>query len=154
MAYLVDNPELQTQPTSTTCVPTCIAMAIGEPVFKVISEIKDLGIDISEGMTDRQISYYLGTKGISIDPYITRESCGLLLGSYLICTPSLNILGGLHCVLAIIREDDDGHYCNIYDPNELKDGKKYYKYWEDLPLCTIIALDDFRDLKEKLDEKS
>ncbi len=49
----------------------------------------------------------------------------LWAGYYLVSTPSLNIPGGMHCVI-LESEEGDG-IPKVYDPNNGKDGKRFYE---------------------------
>ena len=106
----------QKQPNATTCVQTCLAMLLNEPVEKVIALAGD------EGMS-------------TLETYAFLERCGftwnaMLLpsliwdGIYIVTVPSLNLDARNH---AILIETEKG-MAKAYDPNNGKLGKQYYSF--------------------------
>ena len=109
--------KLQQQPTGITCTQTCLAMLLDEPVEEVI---KVCG---NQGMSNIEIHIALDKFRFTWNALVYPSL--LWAGYYLVSTPSLNIPGGMHCVL-LETTDDDG-IPKVYDPNEDKEGKLFYK---------------------------
>lgn len=118
--------EFQQQPTPDTCTSACLAMITGKPVEQVISEY-----DAKHKNHESTASQYLIENGIeivhgSVNAQII--SCGL----FLLCVPSLNIVGGLHNILCLVwhNKDDGLYYKQIFDPVMGREGRKYYTMGE------------------------
>lgn len=110
--------ELVNQVDDKTCASACISMLTGMPIDKVIEEFHGdylaLNIDIGD---------YLRSKGFVVRDAYSKERL-LKPGSvYLLCVPSLNVVGGLHEVVVDIRD-----VFEIYDPQAGRKDKKYYVY--------------------------
>ena len=113
----------QKQIDDKTCTSACIAMLTGRSIEEIIK-------DFHEDFLDDKIyaSSYLQAQGFKVRTYPS-EVKNLVYGFvYLLAVPSLNIPGGLHSIIADIREKDKDPV--IYDPQEGREGKKFYK-WKD-----------------------
>lgn len=106
----------QTQPTPYTCVHTCLAMILGEPVQKVIDVF-----GAEYGMSDREIDAAMDKCRLLWNRFVYPDM--IVPGYYIIGVPSLNIAGGTHCI--IVRRDEDGRM-KVFDPNRGVEGKKVY----------------------------
>lgn len=109
----------QSQPTSNTCVTTCLAMLAGKPVAELIEQGFHHAYTVGDA-SYRELFEKLGLKFKSFD---TAERNSLMLdgGVYLIGVPSLNIQGGMHEVLVEIAIDGDWA---ILDPNYMAQHKR------------------------------
>ena len=108
--------KLQTQPTPVSCQHTCAAMIVGMPV-EVLFDPEEL----DECATDSEIAKVMMNHGIYA---ATNYGSSFLYGNLYLCkVPSLNIEMGFHAVLVDARDKD-----NVYllDPNQGREGKKYY----------------------------
>lgn len=145
MRTLSKSPIGQQQPTSSTCVPTCIAMALGLGSSLVIHEMELMGFNLVEGITPRQEQLYLLTQGIGYERMLN-QGLGLPDGSYLCEVPSLNLTGIFHCVFLFIEEGEP----QVFDPNDGKVGKDWYPSdgFSSLPIMAFTKLDDFGDLRQ------
>jgi hypothetical protein len=110
----------QQQPTPDTCTSACLAMITGKPVEQVIAEY-----DAGHKSHELNANLYLIENGIDFchgGIHEQMRSCGL----FLLCVPSLNIVGGLHNILCLIWQDGDLFYKQIFDPCMGREGRKYY----------------------------
>jgi len=142
---LTDTPILQNQPCATSCVPTSIAMATGQPVAEVIGYMQDaLGFDVSKGLLSRQEYLYLTLMGIGYETFMARAGVGVMDGHYLAQVASLNKTRYTHCVFVHIKDCE----ATVFDPNNGKEGLAYYAYdgFNACPVLTFTKLDDFKDL--------
>lgn len=117
----IDKIVFQQQPTGTSCVHTCLSMLTGIPVEKIIEEMGP------EGQTFIAETNFLLRHGyfpvrLMNDPII---GWGFpRTGLYLLTVASLNTVGAQHRILV---EVDNNYNEIVYDPNEGKEGKKFYK---------------------------
>ncbi len=109
----------QKQPTPVTCVQTCLAMALNEPVEKVIEVFGP------NGMSQQELASALHRCGVTFNCLVF----GTLVSSgwYFLKVPSLNNVAGSHMVLV---HYDAGYGCSgfhLLDPSTMKtydtDGK-------------------------------
>jgi len=116
--------EPQTQPNNTTCVHTCIAMALGEPVEKVINWLGESplgGLDLVKILTDCKIVWNQLVFGQLI-----------FNGWHFACVPSLNFPGLNHQIL-IHFDWDSG--ISVIDPaigNKYKEDGSDLRSWGEL----------------------
>jgi hypothetical protein len=108
---------LQTQPTGKTCVQTCLAMALGIPVEKVIQKYGD------DGMNQTLLQYALTECGFVWNHFT--EGLMIYEGWYFVCVPSLNKKGGTHQILVHYEEGE----MFVLDPAQ---GVKYKEDGSDL----------------------
>jgi len=97
------------QPTHNTCASACLAMLTQRPIEQIIEEFHH---EYQKGHTDEL--RYLLEKGYDITIPSVKDS--FLIRSETIClacVPSLNIKGGMHCVVVDLRSDSAA----LYDPN-------------------------------------
>lgn len=101
----------QTQPCPVSCVSTCMAMLANRPVAEIHAKFHDryLGPD---SLSVRQMLTELVIPFRSFDT-ADRNSLGTEPGFYLMCVPSLNIVGGNHAVIVEMRPDD---WWFVFDP--------------------------------------
>ena len=115
---------LQTQPTSCTCVQTCIAMALNEDVSKVIELIG------KNSMNQKELIVSLERFKIRHNQFVFGDIVSE--GWHFAAVPSLNISGGLHEILLHWNYETG---MTILDPSPLKkynsDGSNL-KSWADL----------------------
>lgn len=119
----------QMQPTPVCCTATCIAMALGTPVA-------ELGVRLEDAYGLLDFGVFLAVRGVWLRSCDRGEPFrkGRL---YLLSVRSLNKIGADHALLLDTREceceTDDG-WCphwKVYDPNEGREGKEYYRtVWE------------------------
>jgi hypothetical protein len=101
-----------------------MAMLCNRPV----SDLMEEGIDREYHQSDASLTLAEMFDALSID-YLSFNTCDRNslgekgAGAYLVCVPSLNIMGGNHQL--IVEMDDEGDWV-VLDPNEGKDGKIYY----------------------------
>ena len=123
----------QKQPCKHSCFSACIAMLIGEPVKKVISDMMKIGLGPplleSEGMAKLVQNNILPVRRSAVIGSVMES--GRL---YLVTV--LNDPGRLHSVLMV---NLDGVF-NIFDPNECKMTQNVEKY-----LNRIIFLEALYD---------
>ncbi|MDS7913019.1 hypothetical protein ACHQJB_15160 [Raoultella planticola] len=112
----------QQQPTHNSCMSACVAMISSQPVSEVVAQwhekfhSKEAWLD--DAMDHYRIPYFYGHP----------KKAELLPGFiYFLTVPSLNIVGGLHQILAAVKE---GSVVEILDPAEGRDGAKHYVYRE------------------------
>lgn len=135
----------QTQPTSCSCVATCIAMAIGVPV-------QEIGISLDRGSTFDDWGVWLARRGvwmrrgIRIDLYGEPFHNGSV---YLIGTHSLNIVNSEHAVLLDTRgprkegpnfNERSGWKC--FDPNFGREGINVYEWIDEYSTLDFCELRD------------
>ena len=126
----------QTQPCTVSCVATCLAMLVDEPVQGLIERFHE---KYREGATSmRQLLDELQvpcTSFDSLDLPLLNDS-----GAYLISVPSLNIQGGLH---QIILEVFGENYV-VLDPVKGREGKLFYGHRrETFPEAGEVPLNGF-----------
>ena len=126
----------QTQPCTVSCVATCLAMLVDEPVQGLIERFH---ARYRAGATSmRQLLEELEV------PFRSFDSCDLPMleheGAYLVSVPSLNIQGGMH---QIIIEVTDENY-QVFDPVKGLEGKMYYgRRNETFPEAGEVELNGF-----------
>lgn len=108
----------QQQPNDSTCNQTCLAMLLGVPVAEVIKVFGDGGWDTHDMFTALNRCWFRWD-ALLFDNLIAN-------GHYLASVPSLNHLGGGHCI--VIVKDENGE--TVYDPNRGGPSKKFYGYPE------------------------
>jgi len=115
--------KLVNQPTPTSCTSACLAMVTGLDVHDIIAEFHD---DWHSQKTNP--AEFLKSKGFEFvtntNPFSNIMKWGKV---YLLSVASLNIQGGLHHIIADMRGDQEV----ILDPNNGKDGKKFYTGWSE-----------------------
>ncbi|OKP16218.1 hypothetical protein [Serratia fonticola] len=114
--------EHQQQPTFNTCMSACIAMVVSRPVGEVV-ELWHEKLQSKAAGIDNALDYY----GI---PYFYGHPRSAALWNgfiYFLTVPSLNIVGGLHEVIAILVEGQDPV---LFDPGMGRPGSKYYVFGE------------------------
>lgn len=113
--------ELVNQPTGDSCTSACLSMLTGIDVNQVVEQFhKDWQTnqsDPSEFLSKHGIRSYAHNK-----VFDHRLDWGTI---YLATVPSLNIEGGLHHILI----DLSGDKIRVLDPNNGKEGKRYYVEW-------------------------
>ena len=128
----------QTQPCTVSCVATCLAMLVDEPVQGLIERFH---ARYRAGATSmRQLLDELEV------PFRSFDSCDLPMlnesGAYLISVPSLNIQGGMHQI--IIEVDATGVDYFVHDPVKGLEGKMYYgRRNETFPEAGEVELNGF-----------
>lgn len=103
--------KLQKQPTNWSCVHTCLAMLLDEPVEEVIK-----AIDIDRGLTQKEIIVQLEKFRICFNCYVFADL--LHTGYYLMTVPSLNNVGGQHEIL--VHYNFHKNKFRVYDPSPKK----------------------------------
>lgn len=108
----------QTQPCGHSCVSAALAMLVGKPVNEIVERFHD---EYRAGrLSMRSMLDSLGVPFQSFDSADLPDLSNS--GAYLITTPSLNILGGVHqCVLEIGPSD-----YQVLDPVAGREGKRRY----------------------------
>ena len=107
----------QTQPCKFSCVTTCLAMLLGEPVETLIPAFHQryrTGQVTLRGMLEESCIPY--TAFYSLDERSASEE-----GVYLCTVPSINIEGGNHQLLIEVTED--GYF--VIDPVMGRDARYY-----------------------------
>ena len=94
---------LQHQPTPTTCVQTCLAIALGVPVADVLRVFGE------QAMNQQALCVALTRCGVLWNQFIHMNS-----GWHFVVVPSLNKRGGLHQVL--IHYEWDTGLTVLFDP--------------------------------------
>lgn len=109
----------QSQPTSNTCVTTCLAMLAGKPVADLIEQ----GIHHDYTVGDAGYRELFEKLGLNFRSFDTADRNSMVLdgGVYLVGVPSLNIVGGMHEILVEIASDGDW---TIFDPNYMAQHKQ------------------------------
>ncbi|HCW3117106.1 hypothetical protein [Citrobacter amalonaticus] len=112
----------QQQPTHNSCMSACVAMISNQSVTEVVEQWHDKfhskAAWLDDAMDHYSIPYFYGHP----------KKAELLSGFiYFLTVPSLNIVGGLHQILAAVKE---GPVVEIFDPAKGRDGAKYYVYGE------------------------
>lgn len=103
----------QSQPTSNTCVTTCLAMLAGKPVATLLEQ----GFHHDYTVGDAGYRELFEKLGLNFKSFDTADRNSMILdgGVYLVAVPSLNIVGGMHEILVEIAANGD--YWTILDPN-------------------------------------
>lgn len=103
---------LQKQPSNVTCAQTCLAMAINEPVQKVIDTFG------KTPMSQSDIVAALYSTGTLFNPMLF----GTLIhtGWYFMSVPSLNFPRGMHEILVHYNADYGCSGFTVLDPSTLK----------------------------------
>lgn len=111
----------QQQPTSTSCVSACLAMLLDVPVQQVVDDFHD------KYHAQEQLPHeYLAAKGLTTSPGKSTELALYPGKLYLVAAPSLNIEANMHEIIVDFRDKENCMV--ILDPNQGKEGKKYYVY--------------------------
>lgn len=109
---------LQQQPTADSCMVTCLAMVINEPVQQVYDqwhpELFDKTCWLDDVLDRYYIPYFYG------QPRKAKLTSGFV---YFLTVASLNIEGGLHQIL--LKHDAKGNV-TIYDPVKGRPGTRSY----------------------------
>jgi len=98
--------EYQQQPTDRTCVHTCVAMALGVPVHRVIERVGQ------EALSQHRLEMILAQCGVLHD-VLVHDLLGLWQGWHFATVPSLNFRGGSH---QILLHWDDNAGLAVLDP--------------------------------------
>ena len=115
----------QTQPTSNTCVCTCLAILLGKPAQEVIDKWHARYYTQQEVMLD-----ILEEEGFAVECHYSAGRATLLPGfAYLLTVPSLNLEGQMHQVIVDWRDAAVGPVC--LDPAKGLPDRKYYTLSED-----------------------
>lgn len=113
--------KLVQQPTPDSCTSACLSMLTNVDVNDVVSSFhndwKSLKSNPSEFLSHNGIRH-----SVNKDVFSHKVNWGNV---YLLTVPSLNIEGGLHHILL----DLTGDFESVLDPNNGKEGKKYYTGW-------------------------
>lgn len=117
--------KLVNQPTSNTCTSACLAMITGMDVNIVISEFHD-----DWRLSKNDPKRYLETKGVKCEfnDGGAFNNCLSWDSVFLLTVPSLNLDGKLHHIVVDLRGHGDVDV-TVLDPNNGKDGKRYYIPW-------------------------
>lgn len=132
--------EHQTQPCPVSCVAACMAMLARRPAVEIRDKFHERYLSNgSQGLSIRQMLTELVIPFQSFDS-ADRNSISGDPGFYLLCVPSLNIVGGNHQILMEMRPDG---FWQVFDPamGLMVDGKarRYYVVYESLnPLETVM----------------
>ncbi|MBU1477471.1 MAG: hypothetical protein KJ856_05895 [Gammaproteobacteria bacterium] len=109
------------QPTLDTCTSACLSMITGVDVNDVIRDFHDdwksLKSNPSEFLSHRGIRHV-----VNKDVFSRILNYGF---AYLLTVPSLNLEGGLHHIILDLSDALE----KVYDPNQGKEGKRYYVGW-------------------------
>lgn len=107
---------LQTQPTPTSCVQTCLAMILGVPALDVLAAYpQPMGvIELLVALSDCGVLF----NAVSAGP-LWFEPC------YTLGVPSLNFPGGMHQIIVdISRRNENRDW--VFDPNSGREDVKTY----------------------------
>lgn len=108
----------QMQPCPVSCVTTCMAMISGVPVGKLMDEFH---AEYRNG--DLSVGDMLRNLNIEFEDFRSSDRVSIFEdGVYLVCTPSLNIQGGMH---QVVIEMADGEW-SVFDPNMGREGRLFY----------------------------
>lgn len=147
LTKLESNIKLQQQPDDSSCVPTCIAMALGLPVIVVINEMKQHGLyRDGTGCHEWQVQLYLMIYNIGTSCILNQEGFSLNYGLYLASVNSLNHIKKNHSILVRVYDNEEGRTCvSIYDPNNGREGKEFYGIddWESCQIQNVTYLNDY-----------
>lgn len=126
----------QTQPCTVSCVATCLAMLVDEPVQGLIDRFHERyrGGATSMGQLLKELEIPVKSFDSLSLPQLEDE------GAYLVSVPSLNIRGGMH---QIIIEVTDENY-HVFDPVMGFGGKLFYgRRGETFPVEGEVELGGF-----------
>ena len=118
----------QIQPTSESCLATCVAMAVNVP-------IKELGVDLEKSYEPEEFGPWLAERGIWLRMAELGED--FKTGLYLVGVLSLNDMASMHSILL----DTRGGTHLLFDPNKGREGKKHYTKLDDdhiVDICELI----------------
>lgn len=108
----------QTQPTSNSCMSTCVAMMLDLPATVVIEKHHENVYELQ----DKDVSEVLEEEGFVIDKAVAGMHSLYQGNLYFLTVPSLNATGGFHQVIVDFRKED----IKVYDPAKGRIGKRYY----------------------------
>ena len=107
--------ELVTQTLPLNCVSACLAMILNKPIDVVTNEFHEGYINIEIDPHE-----YLDGQGIRYTRLLAGQR-NLEPGKlYMLSTPSVNIMGGMHAILVQVTQD--GRWF-LWDPNEGRAGR-------------------------------
>lgn len=115
---VLETMKLVQQKDDYSCGVACIAMVTGKPY----DEVRALVSEHSIGLHPRDVDFLLGQLGVEYSRLMYPELCKCV--PHIITVPSLNIVGGLHYVVADVSE---GVLC-VLDPQRGREGRKFYAY--------------------------
>ena len=127
----------QQQPNSRSCVPTCIAMALGVPVDQ-------LGVPLDRGYTPEEFGPFLAERGVWLRMMVFMNGRGEGFekgGVYLLGVRSLNDLEADHALLVDYRGDKP----KLFDPNRGRPDKYFYSTVGAEDTTTFYELRDKRE---------
>lgn len=108
----------QTQPCTTSCMSTCLAMIVNKPVQEIVDQFHE---NYRTHCTPlREMLNKLGVPFESFDSADHPNLCEV--GVYMVTVPSLNIRAGIHQILIEVRDFD---YL-VIDPVKGIEGRFYY----------------------------
>ena len=106
------------QPTRDTCVHACLSMVTGIPVDDLVERFGDTGCSNEISAT---VLCEMGILPILLPNVVTPL---FLVGNvFFLTVPSLNTVGGAHCVVVAAHNDGPP---TLYDPNEGVVGGQWY----------------------------
>jgi len=106
--------KLINQINGSTCTQACIAMASGKTIEEVIEAVGSKALTIQE-----EVSFYIQNE-IEFNQLLYTT---MFNGLYAVTVPSLNLKNEFHRILVRCF---NGDILEILDPNDGRDGKKFY----------------------------
>ena len=118
MLYRHERIKHQTQPTSMSCIATCMAMLVDRPAHFVDQEFS---LDYMSGVRD--VPMFLAEYGSRCIPWLSAGIHQFTEGKlYLATVPSLQLPGLFHQIIIDTRFGE----LEVYDPTKGYDGKLHY----------------------------
>lgn len=115
MTYYIKH---QTQPCTTSCVSTCLAMIVNKPVQEIVDRFH---ADYREHCTSLRVM--LNALNVPFTSFDSADHPLLSeVGVYMVTVPSLNIRAGTHQILVEVTDFD----YQVIDPVEGIEGRFYY----------------------------
>lgn len=106
------------QISESTCTSACAAMLLNYDIHTVVKNVHD---DFLKGKID--IVQYLNGEGLVASMEYSVLSRLKFGNIYVLCVPSLNKIAGNHNIIVDFRD-----VLSVYDPQNGREGKKYYMY--------------------------
>ncbi len=130
------------QENNSGCAIAAIAMVTYSSYEEILGMAVSCDIDLDNGLTTKQIKYLLMLCGYFTEDIPTVQSA-VRLGParYIGVIPSMNCIGGQHCIAFEVQED--GTVAGVFDPNFEREGTYFLEPntpLEEIYLTELIAV--------------
>lgn len=146
---LVNTIKHQSQPTCTSCMYTCIAMAIGVDALEVTELAESTGYGRNDGRMQAFLLQHYNLAGFEAS--LPPVGYGFRPNLYMMEVLSKTSNSCTHCILVDLRHEDAAGIL-VFDPQVGNvETDKCYLSWDDimdLGIISTTALDDFKDFNQ------